>query len=88
MNLTEAQLVPDVALGRLDVYDTPHTRAVWYAYLDWVRRNYQPDLKKHTISLLVDMHLTEMSLTRTATRSSIYLHGSPEDIMAWMLTYA
>jgi hypothetical protein len=88
MIAVEPQLVPDVALCRLDVYDNPHTRAVWYAYLDWVRRNYQPDLKKHTIGLLVDMHLTEMSLTRTATRSSIYLHGSPEDLMAWMLTYA
>ena len=88
MSLTEAQIVPDVALGRLDVYDTPHTRAVWYAYLDWVRQNYQPHLKNHTIGIVVDMHLTDLSLTRTATRHSVYLHGSHEDLMTWMLTYS
>jgi hypothetical protein len=88
MIAVEPQIVPDVATHCLDVYDTPQTRAAWYEYLNWVRLNYLPHLKKHTIGQLVDMHLADLGLTRTATRASVYLHGSPEDIMAWILSHA
>ena len=86
--MTNAQIVTDGVIHILDVYDTPQTRAAWYEYLNWVRLNYQPHLKKLTIGQLVDMHLADLGLTRGATRASVYLYGSQEDLMAWMLSHA
>ena len=84
--MTNAQIVRDGVTHSLVVY--PHLRSIWWAYVDWVRLNYSPHMDTLTPGELVEMHLADLGLTRTASRSNICLYGSQEDLLAWMLSYA
>lgn len=84
--MTDAQSVRDSVTHTLDVY--PHFRNIWWVYVDWVMINYSPHMENLSPGELVEMHLADLGLTRTASRSNICLYGSQEDLLAWILSYA